>query len=63
MHVLQRPAASYILFGCDEVDRLGHPRVRRNPRFAEVLEPTQNIIVITGWKRELSPGWINYFAG
>src|SRR6266496_2430214 len=63
MHVLQRPAAIRVALGRDEVDRLGHTRVRRDPRAAQVLEPTQHVVVVAGWERELGPGWVDHLAG
>jgi len=63
MHVLQQPASIRVALGCDKLDRLGHTRVRPDPRPAQVLETTQNIVMIAGWERELGPGRVDHFAG
>src|SRR5215213_1019726 len=62
MRVLEPPSTVRAAFLADEVDRLSHPLVRRHPGAAQILQRSQNIVVIAGWERELGPGGVDHFA-
>src|SRR5512135_847958 len=62
MYVLQRPAAIRAAPGLDQLDRLSRAFVRRDAGAAQVLEPAQNIVMIAGWERELSPGRVDHLT-
>src|SRR5690349_17719563 len=63
MHVLQQPAPIRLALRGDEVECLSHTLVRSNLRAAQILKPTQNVVVIASRERELSPVRIDHFSG
>src|SRR5205807_3216582 len=63
MRVLQQPSTIRPPLGTEQTDCLIHPGVRRISDRAEVFEAAQHVVVPTGWKRELQPGWVDDPAG
>src|SRR3989442_14937109 len=63
MRVLQKPSTIRLPLGTEQIDRFTHPRIRRIPDRAEVIEAAQHVVVPPGWKRELLPGCVDDLAG
>ena len=63
MRVFEQPGAVGLLFGSEQLNRFVYTRVRRISGRTEVVEGAQHVIVPTGGKRELEPGWVDDFPG
>src|SRR5207245_3323802 len=63
VRVLERPSALGVTLGADQVDGLGHTRIGRHARRAQVVEPAQRVVVPAGREREQGEGRIDQLAG
>src|SRR5688572_20521130 len=63
MRVLEAPSPILTALLDDEVERLGHPLVPRDPGTPQILQRPQDIIVVAVWERELGIGRIDDLAG
>src|SRR5213079_1889145 len=50
--VLERQPPFGVTLGTDKLDGLGHARIGRHARLAQVVEPAQRVVVPAGRKRE-----------
>src|SRR3989475_4364188 len=60
--VLERQSTFGVTLGADQVDGLGHARIGRHARCAQVVEPAQRVVVVAGREREQCEGRIDQLA-
>jgi hypothetical protein len=63
VRIVEEPSTIGLPPARDEMHGIPDPHVRRNTRFCEVIERTEDLVVVAGWERELQERRIRDLAG